>query len=176
MPEDQIEKNAENMEEREDFHKSYLESKKNCDELLTRLKYLQADCENLKKRGAKEKIETMLYANESIISDLLRILDEFEAALQKMKDGDEKNGIKLIQSNLLALLKENGLKDIQIVENSAFDPELHEAIEQEKNEDGKLGGKIAMVLQRGYLLNGKVLRYAKVKVFGKPDKKDEEKK
>jgi molecular chaperone GrpE len=170
------EKTAEKPAENTDFHKSYLESKKNCDELLIRLKYLQADYENLKKRMAKEKVETVLFANESLMSDLLLILDQFEAAVLKMKDGEEKNGIKLIQSNMLTVLKENGLKEMQVAENSALDPDLHEAIEQEKTLDAKLEGKISKVMQKGYLLNGKVLRFAKVWVFALIDKSDEGKK
>ncbi len=148
-----------------DSREALLQERKNCEELITRLKYLQADFENQKKRAAKEKLETVLYANEALISDLLSVADGLEAALHKMKEGEERKGIGMIYSNLLSILKGNGLKEIQAAENGAFDPEMHEAIGTDTPSDEKLEGRISKVLQKGFLLNGKVLRFAKVRAY-----------
>ncbi|MFH1443479.1 MAG: nucleotide exchange factor GrpE [Candidatus Micrarchaeota archaeon] len=154
-----------------DYHKEYLEAKKACEEYLTRLKYMQADLENFRKRAAKEKMEIILQANEALLSDLLPTLDAMGDALQKMEEGEHRKGMQLIRSNLLLALKENGLQEIPLMEKEGFDHDCAEAVSKEKTDDLKLAGKVAKIIQKGYLLNGKVLRFAKVAVYAEGKEK-----
>lgn len=150
-----------------DYHAQYLEAKKDADEYLTRLKYMQADFENFKKRAAKEKIETIRFANEMLISDMLTILDALYSGLEKMQEGEEKKGMAMVLQNFSRILAENGLLEISAKEGFEFDPNFHECVVEENGKDPKLAGKIAKIIQKGYLLNGQVLRFAKVAVYAK---------
>ncbi|MEK6843586.1 MAG: nucleotide exchange factor GrpE [Candidatus Micrarchaeota archaeon] len=154
-------------EDSKDLQKLYLEEKKNAEEYLTRLKYMQADFENFKKRVAKEKMETILIATEAVMEDVLPVLDEFETAIQHFPEGDGKKGIEMIFSNLIKSLKLHGLLEMPLKEGDLFDSDLHEATGEEKTLDEKMKGKIAKIIQRGYMLNGVVMRFAKVFVFTK---------
>jgi molecular chaperone GrpE len=154
----------------EDYHRLFLDARKTADEYLTRLKYMQADFENYKKRVAKDKIETIRFANEALLLDLLPVIDELEIALEKMPQGEGKNGIRMVHSNLSKALLECGLLEIHVKEHSLFDASFHEAVLTEKTSDQGLDGKIAKIIQKGYLLNGDVIRYAKVSVYCREEK------
>lgn len=149
----------------EDYHKLYLEAKKTSEELLTKLKYMQADYENFRKRMAKERIETIALANGALISDILPALGELEAALLSMKEGSERRGIEMTYKKLLSALKESGLFEIPSSNGEAFNPDLHEATDKDPTTDPKLDGKISRVIRKGYMLNGSVLNFANVAVF-----------
>ncbi|MFH1750609.1 MAG: nucleotide exchange factor GrpE [Candidatus Micrarchaeota archaeon] len=148
-----------------DYHKLCLEANKDSEELLTRLKYMQADFENFKKRSSRERIEMAEMANEALLTDLLPILDGLDAAKSRMKEGEERKGIEMILQKLLAVLMEYGLQEIPAKANSDFDPKLQEAVGKDATGDAKLDGKVSATVQRGYLVKGKVLRYSKVNTY-----------
>jgi len=122
---------------------------------LKDLQRLQAEFENFVKRSELEKMELMKYANEKLIFNLLRIIDNFELALKHNKD----EGIGLIYSELFSLLESEGLSKINT--DGIFNPELHEVLIQE---EGEVEDKIVEELQAGYMLKEKVIRPAKVKI------------
>ncbi len=136
------------------------------EERFTQLKYMQADFENYKKRFERERENIIRLANERLIKQLLPIIDDFERALESMKNEKDKKGLSLIYKNFLNLLEKNGLKKIEAL-GKKFDPYYHEAILKEKSE--KEENTILEEIQKGYTLNSKVIRHAKVKVAGRGD-------
>ena len=129
------------------------------------LKRLQAEFENYCKRVEKERKEFAGTASERLIVKLLLIIDDFERALGTLKDVPEqtRKGIEMIFKNLHKILDEEHVEQINAV-GQKFDPYKHEVmlkIESEKPED-----VVVEELQKGYTMNGKVIRYAKVKVSG----------
>ena len=124
-------------------------------ELLDKLLRVQAEFSNFQKRTEKKKKEIIINANINLISELLPVLDNFELSL---KHNDNK-GILLIYNELYKILENQGLKLISTSEK--FNPELHEAIARE---EGESEGDILEEFQKGYLLNGKLLRASKVKI------------
>ena len=137
--------------------KSY---KKLSEEYLNDLKRVQAEFENYKKRIDKEVQEYKKYATESFIVKLLPILDSFQEALKHHND----EGLKLIYNQFYSTLKKEGLQEINCV-NEKFDPYKHEVLMQEHSDKDSM---IIEEFQKGYILNGKVIRHSKVKV-GKKD-------
>lgn len=131
------------------------------DDLELKEKYLRAlaDYQNLEKQTQSWREDFVKFANESLILDLLEILDDLEKAQEHLKDG----GLKIIIDKLQAILKNNGLEEINL-ENAVFDPNLCEAVETLPGEEDN---KIAEVISKGYKLNGKVIRVSKVKVWQK---------
>ena len=135
---------------------------------LDTAKRIQADFDNYKKRVQRDRDEYAKQANDKLISELLGFVDDLERALCSSGDADGlKKGICQIQSNLLALLRSYGLREMP--SEGGFDPTLHEALCTTEGEEGK----ICEVLQKGYLLGPRVIRHAKVKV-GKTSEKGEE--
>ncbi len=122
---------------------------------LEQLQRLQAEFDNFRKRTEKEKYELLKNANEDLIVKLLGVLDNFELALEHVED----KGIKMIYSELYSILEKEGLNIIKT--EGEFDPKIHEAIIQE---EGKENEKIVEELQKGYILNDKVIRPSKVKI------------
>lgn len=143
--------------------------KKQADDRYARL---MAEFQNFKKRSAKEKQDIHSYANEKIIKDLLDVLDNFERAISLMGNGnddiksDENNamqeGISLIYSQLLEVLKKAGLEEIEAL-GQEFDPKFHHAVLNEPSDEFK-SGEVSKVLQKGYKLNDRVIRPAMVVV------------
>jgi molecular chaperone GrpE len=132
---------------------------------LDAAKRIQADFDNYKKRVQRDRDEYAKQANDKLISELLDFLDDLERALCSPGDVDDlKKGICQIQSNLLALLRSYGLREMPA--EGDFDPNLHEALCTAEGEDGK----ICEVFQKGYLLGPRVIRHAKVKVGKKSEK------
>jgi len=135
-------------------------------------KYLRlySDFENFRKRTQKEKVELYKTAGEDVISAILPILDDFERAQKAMKESDDiqgvKDGIKLIHDKLANTLKQKGLEETKSAINKDFDIEYHEAITQIPAPSKKLAGKVIDEVEKGYQLNGKVIRFTKV-VVGK---------
>ena len=132
-------------------------------------KYLRlySEFENFRRRTAKEKLEMVQTANEGLMSDLLPVIDDFERAEKSFADNDSdvkalKEGFDLISAKFKKVLEQKGLKTMDHKEGSAFDPEFHEAITQIPAPKKKLKGKIVDVIEKGYLLKDKVIRYAKV--------------
>jgi molecular chaperone GrpE len=131
-------------------------------------KYLRlyADFENFRRRTSKEKIEMIQNASESLIKDLIPIVDDFERANKSFETVTEieplKEGISLIFNKLQKTLASKGVKAIES-KGQDFDVELHECITQfAAGEDQK--GKVIEEVEKGYYLNDKVIRYAKVVV------------
>jgi|SRR3989344_8966125 len=132
-------------------------------DLTNTLKMVQADFENYKKRAQKEAQDFMKFANSSLIKNILPVLDNFELIFinENLKD-DVKKGLQLVYSQLFETLEESGLKVIE-TKNQKFNPNFHEALLTEKNND-KENGMILEELQRGYLIGERVIRHSKVKV------------
>lgn len=126
---------------------------------------LQAEFDNFRKRTLKEKAELIKSGGESVLINILPVVDDFERALVSLKDvSDEdagKKGTQLIYNKFSEFLKQNNIKEIDAV-NQDFNVDLHEAITKIPAPDESLKGKVVDVLQKGYLLNEKVIRFAKV--------------
>lgn len=124
---------------------------------------LMADFQNFRKRTEKEKADVYSYANEKIMTDLLAVLDNFERALaSECKDEAYADGMKMIFKQLSDILTASGLEEIDAV-GQDFDPNFHHAVLTDNNDDFD-SGKVTEVLQKGYKLNGKVIRPSMVKV------------
>ena len=136
------------------------EGKEESDDL--RYLRLMADFQNYKKRVEKEKRDLYSYANEKIMGDLLTVMDNFERALEHDADENFKEGIEMIFKQLQDVLEKSGLAEIPAL-GEEFDPNVHSAVMTEETEDYE-SGKVSGVMQKGYTLNGKVIRPAMVKV------------
>lgn len=132
-------------------------------------KYLRqaAEFDNYRKRVLKEKSELIQNGGESVISSLLPIIDDFERALQNMKKSDDtaalKEGVKLIYQKFMKTLESNGLKTIETKE-ADFNTDFHEAVAMIPAPNDESKGKVVDCVQKGYKLNDKVIRHAKVAV------------
>ena len=126
---------------------------------------LFAEFENYKKRTTKEKMEFFQYANQDMMISMLAILDDFERALKEMaKTGNEADlqGVELIYQKFKGKLTEKGLKAMEVKAGDSFDVDFHEAITQIPAPSEDLKGKIVDVIETGYTLHDKVIRFAKV--------------
>lgn len=128
---------------------------------------LFAEFENYKKRTSRERIELFKTANEELMTVLLPVLDDFDRALNEIKKSSEENnellkGIELINNKLRNSLAQKGLSVIDVNAGDVFDVELHEAITQIPAPSDDLKGKIIDVLEQGYKLGEKVIRYPRV--------------
>lgn len=125
---------------------------------------LMAEFQNYKKRAAKEKTDTLQYANEKIVAELLPVIDNFERALATETDDLEgyAKGMQLIFEQFRKALENAGLEEIK-AEDEVFDPNVHNAVMAENVED-KEDGVITKVLQKGYKLRDKVVRPSMVAV------------
>lgn len=126
---------------------------------------LSADFDNYRKRTLKEKIELTKSANTDILLNLLPIMDDFERALTSMEGAKDckamKEGIDLIYNKFTEFLKFSGVKEIDAM-HEEFDTDLHEAVTKIPAPKKKLKGKVLEVIQKGYWLNEKIIRYPKV--------------
>lgn len=128
---------------------------------------LFAEFENYKKRTSRERIELFKTANEELMTVLLPVLDDFDRALNEIKkasdeDKDLLRGVELINNKLRNSLAQKGLSVIDVNAGDLFDVELHEAITQIPAPSDDLKGKIIDVLEQGYKLGEKVIRYPRV--------------
>ncbi|MBU4284324.1 MAG: nucleotide exchange factor GrpE [Nanoarchaeota archaeon] len=131
-------------------------------ELTDSLQRLQAEFENYKKRIEREIQDLITYSSQNLIIKLLPIVNSFEIALKNHKDKNKfLEGMKLVFSQFYSTLEKEGLKQIDPL-NEKFDPYKHEVIMHEKTD--KKENTITEVLQKGYILNDKVIRHAKVKI------------
>lgn len=132
-------------------------------------KYLRlfAEFDNFKRRTQKERVELLQTAGKDVLVALLPILDDFERALAATAESVEvapvREGIQLIHNKLKSTLNQRGLAEIESV-NQVFDTDLHEAITQIPAPSDEMKGKVIDEVQKGYKLNDKVIRYAKVVV------------
>ena len=126
---------------------------------------LMAEFQNYKKRVAKEKTDIHSYANEKIVSELLEVLDNFERALASETSVEAEGyaqGMKLIFDQLLEVLTKSGLEEVKAL-GEDFDPNMHNAVMTADSEEYD-SNKVCSVLQKGYTLNGKVIRPSMVTV------------
>jgi molecular chaperone GrpE len=126
---------------------------------------LQAEFDNFRKRISREKAELIKSGGENVLVNILPVIDDFERALNSFKDISDddsmKQGIILIYNKFSYFLKQNNVKEIEAL-NMDFNIDLHEAVTKIPAPNESLKGKIVDVIQKGYLLNEKVIRFAKV--------------
>ncbi len=128
---------------------------------------MYAEFDNYKRRTMKERSELLQTAGKDVIVSMLSVLDDFERANKAMGTATEikpvKEGIELVHNKLLSLLTQKGLKAME-TKGNAFDADIHEAITSIPAPSDKLKGKVVDEVEKGYLLNDKVIRFAKVVV------------
>lgn len=128
---------------------------------------LYAEFDNYKRRTSRERIELLQSAGKDVIVDLLPVLDDLERALKSIdehaNDAAVKEGVQLVANKLKKTLQQKGLKEMESI-NQPFDADFHEAITNIPAPSEEMKGKIMDEVVKGYLLNDKVLRYAKVVV------------
>ncbi|WP_034923306.1 nucleotide exchange factor GrpE [Gillisia sp. CAL575] len=130
---------------------------------------LFAEFENFKRRTSKERIELFKTANQEVMSAMLPVLDDFDRAMNEIKKAKDKNllkGVELIYNKFNETLLNKGLEPMNVKQGDVFDADMHEAITQIPAPSDKLKGKIVDVVERGYMLGEKIIRYPKV-VTGK---------
>ena len=128
---------------------------------------LFAEFENYKRRTSKERVELFKTAGQEVMQAMLPVLDDFDRAMteiQKAKDKNLQKGVELISNKLRETLKAKGLKQMEVKTGDAFDADLHEAITQIPAPKDNLKGKIVDVVENGYQLGEKIIRYPKVVV------------
>ena len=126
---------------------------------------LFAEFENYKKRTSRERIEMFKTAGQDVIVSLLPVLDDFERALKEidaMEDDSHVKGVGLINNKLRETLRSKGLEMMDVKPGDTFNADSHEAITQVPAPDKKLKGKIIDVVEKGYALGDKIIRYPKV--------------
>ena len=131
--------------------------------LMAKYQRLMADFQNYKRRTEKEKNDIYAYANEKLILGLLEVIDNFErAVLSETADEKYAEGMEMIFKQLKGVLEKSGLEEIKAL-GEGFDPNFHNAVMTEDNDKFE-SGSVTEVLQKGYTLNGKVIRPSMVKV------------
>ena len=142
------------------------EEREKCNEYLTRLKYLQADFENYRKRTEKAILETTVMSSERLIINLLSVLDELELALHSGRATENKQalleGVEMTLKKMHATLGQEGLVKIEAV-GKPLDPKLHEVVAKVPTEECEENTVIEEI-RTGYLLRGKVIRPSMVKI------------
>ncbi|MCJ7819841.1 MAG: nucleotide exchange factor GrpE [Bacteroidales bacterium] len=128
---------------------------------------LSAEFDNYRKRTLREKIEMTRSAGETVLTNLLPLIDDFDRAMVSLKETESctavKEGLMLIYNKIGDFLKQNGVKEMEVL-NNAFDSDMHEAITNVPVDDEAMKGKVVDVIQKGYILNEKVIRFPKVVV------------
>ena len=159
---------AEQQEEQVEEEELSAEEKLQIEVAEAKDKYLRlySEFENFRRRNAKERLELVKTASADVITELLPVIDDFERAMKSFQEIEVKDGVleglELIQSKFLKVLEAKGLQTMENEPGIEFDPEIHEAITKIPAPDEKLKGKVVDTVEKGYLLNDKVIRYAKV--------------
>lgn len=134
-------------------------------ELMDKHLRLQAEFDNFRRRTLKEKAELIKAGGESVLVNILPVIDDFERAIQLLKNVPDtdagKQGTQLIYAKFVDFLKQNNVKEIEAL-NQDFDVEHHEAVSTGPAPSKEMKGKVIDVIQKGYQLNDKVIRFAKV--------------
>lgn len=170
---DEVEDNGDNAEEQIEPDQEELTEEERLKEDVQKEKdkflRLFAEFENYKRRTSKERLELFKTANQEVMTAMLPVMDDFDRALNEMKKSGDENlikGIELIHNKLKETLKAKGLERMEVEQGSDFDSEIHEAITQVPAPSDKLKGKIVDVVEPGYKLGERIIRYPKV-VTGK---------
>jgi len=130
-------------------------------------KYLRlfAEFENYKRRTSKERIEYFKTANSEMMTAILPVLDDFDRGMVEIEKSEDKalvEGVKLIQEKLKNILSQKNLSEVKVVQGDEFDADIHEAITQIPAPNDDLKGKIIDVVEKGYQLGDKIIRFPKV--------------
>jgi molecular chaperone GrpE len=156
-----------------DLEQALAEEKKKSEDYLTSWKRSQADFINYKRRAEQDRLEFSKFAGASAFLAMLPVLDDLQRAVAAIPgdfaERDWVNGVRLVEKKLLSTLEMQGVKPI-IALGMGFDPNLHEAVIQTKGPEGM----VVQELQKGYTLNGKLLRAAKVAVGSGEEEKPAE--
>jgi len=136
-------------------------------EMQDRYLRLSAEFDNFRKRTLREKMELSKYATEDILFKIIPVMDDFERAIANIENTADcsaiKSGIDLIYGKFADFLKQNGIREIESL-NTAFNVDLHDAVAKTPVEDESMKGKIVDVVKKGYYLQDKIIRHAKVVV------------
>ena len=162
---EQTSKESPSEEEKEESTEEEVDIQSELSEAKDKYLRLYSEFENFRRRTAKEKIDLISSANKDLIVDLLPVLDDFERAMKSLEGEESKaarEGMELISNKFRKTLDQKGLKEIEVGPGDAFDEEFHEAITQIPAPSEDLAGKIVDVVEKGYQLGDKVIRFAKV--------------
>jgi molecular chaperone GrpE len=154
------------MDDKESAEDPLARAERERDEYLDLARRSQADFENYRKRAAREAAAAGERAKSGLVRELLPIVDNLERALASAEDGEQHlaEGVRLVHSELIAVLERNGVKQFDPA-GDRFDPAEHEALSM-RAEDGAEPGVVLDVVEKGYRANGSVLRPARVVVSG----------
>jgi molecular chaperone GrpE len=165
------EKNFDENKALEELANALKEEKKRSEGYLNRLKFMQADFENLRKRLDRQLEEVRKYCNERLILELLGVVDELEAAVHESKQTESVElllkGVEMTLKKLKKVLELEEVSHIDCI-GQAFDPSKHEAIAKIESKEE---GKIIEEIRKGYVMKGKVIRPSAVKITVKPSSK-----
>jgi molecular chaperone GrpE len=160
---EETEKETEEAEEKDPLELAQDEIK----ELKTQLLYKAAEFDNYRKRTLKERAELILNGGEKVLTAILPVVDDMERAIENGQKTDDpqvlREGMELIYNKLLKVLENQGVSTIE-TENADFDTDVHEAVAMVPGMGDDKKGKVIDCLQKGYKLNDKVIRHAKVAV------------
>ncbi|MDP2926271.1 MAG: nucleotide exchange factor GrpE [Nanoarchaeota archaeon] len=145
------------------------EYKRLAEERFDKLKYLQADFDNYRKKFDKEKESIIRLANENLIQELIVILDDFESSIRLTENDKNKEGSLLMKKKFFDLLQKHGLKEIESL-GKKFDPNFHDVLCKELSEHDD--DVVIEEIQKGYTLCSKVIRPTKVKISKKDNSQD----
>jgi molecular chaperone GrpE len=152
------------------------EEKRRSEECLTRLKYMQADFENLKKRSDRQLEEVRKYSNERLVIELLGVVDELEMAVKSSRSSKSAEvmiqGVEMTLKKLKKVLENEGVTPINCL-GEPFDPSKHNAVEKVEK-DGVEDYTVVEEVRKGYALREKVIRPSIVKIVVKPSSKSQE--
>jgi len=155
----------------EEVETELAEARRKAEEYLSDLRRVAADFDNYRKRVARDAQRQAAHATESVVQELLPVLDNLERALDASEHHEEAKvteGVRLVQQQLTDVLARRGLEEIEAAPGETFDPHVHEALSHEPSEHPD--GMIAAVWQRGYRLGDHVVRPARVVVSsGQPE-------
>lgn len=141
------------------------QAKKDLAEEKDKFLRLFAEFENYKRRTTKERMELFKTAGQEVIQSMLPVLDDFDRAMaeiEKAKDKELSKGVGLISNKFKETLKSKGLEEVSVRAGDTFNADQHEAITQIPAPDKKLKGKIIDVIEKGYKLGDKIIRFPKV--------------
>jgi molecular chaperone GrpE len=135
-------------------------------DLREQLLRLKAEFDNVKKRLERDKQDSIRFANEKILADMLKVVDTFDHATASLSEGHDPakvaKGLRIASEELHKILERHGVQPIKSV-GEPFDPNMHEAV-AEVEESGKKAGTVVDEVQRGYVLNGRLIRPSRVRV------------
>lgn len=149
------------------WEKKYKGLKEDCDELKDKHLRLHAEFDNFRKRSLREKIDYMKTASAETIRAILPILDDFDRAKQSSENEETEEkmteGMELLYTKMYRILAEKGLQPM-VTDEETFNPDLHEAITKAPAPTEEMKGKVLHTVEKGYILNDKIIRHAKVVV------------